>query len=88
LSAIVTFRGHQIGDVCVFIRSSHSNMLVLSTFIMDFVLLAFMLAGVLRWHDSRRKGGTWWLLTSQVGLHHLVDNAWSFDLISHADIRA
>jgi len=69
----------------MFDSSSRAGALVLSTFITDFVLLVLMLAGVVRWHNSHGRGGIWWLLTSQVSLHHLADNAWPFDLMAHAD---
>ncbi|KAH9969912.1 hypothetical protein BC827DRAFT_47296 [Russula dissimulans] len=63
-----TFRGHKIGGVtgaCVLIDSSGSTIIVLSTFITDLVLLSLMFAGLLRWHNSRRRGGIWWLLYTQ-----------------------
>ena len=84
MSGVVTFRGHWIDGICVFIRSSRASVVVLSTFIMDFVLLALMLAGVLRWSNSRGKGGIWWLLYTQASLHRIIDNAWSFNLMAHA----
>jgi len=49
LYSIVTFRGHQVDAFCLFVHTSHASILILSTFITDFVLLAFMLSGVLRW---------------------------------------
>jgi len=32
---------------------------------MDLVLLLLMLAGLLRWRNSRKRGGMWWLLYTQ-----------------------
>ncbi|KAH9969922.1 hypothetical protein BC827DRAFT_48052 [Russula dissimulans] len=63
--SVSTFRGHQIDGACVFIHSSCSNIVILSTFIMDLVILLLMLSGVLRWRNSRRRGGMWWLLYMQ-----------------------
>jgi hypothetical protein len=82
---VSTFRGHQIDGACVFIHSSCSNIVILSTFIMDLVILLLMLSGVLRWRNSRRRGGMWWLLYMQASLHYLVDNEWPFDLMAHTD---
>jgi len=62
--SISAFRGLQINGVCMFIRSSHASILVLSTFITDLILLALMLLGALRWRNSRR-GRVWWLLYRQ-----------------------
>jgi hypothetical protein len=72
--SISAFRGFRVNGVCVFIRSSIGSIFVLSTFITDLVLLALMLIGALRWHNSRR-GRIWWLLYMQANLHHLVINA-------------
>ncbi|KAH9966896.1 hypothetical protein BC827DRAFT_707040 [Russula dissimulans] len=63
--SISTFPGHRINGVCVLTRSSRTSIIGLSAFITDFVLLALMLAGVLRWPNSRRRGGIWWLLYTQ-----------------------
>jgi len=63
--SVSTFRGHQIDGACVFIHSSRSNIIILSTFITDLVLLSLMLAGLLRWRNSRRRGGIWWILYTQ-----------------------
>jgi len=62
---VSTFRGLKLDGACLYIHSSRANVIVLSTFITDFVLLTLMLAGILRWHNNRRKGGIWWLLYTQ-----------------------
>jgi hypothetical protein len=67
------------------IHGFHSNIIVLSTFITDSILLGLMFVGVLRWPNSRMRGRTWWLLYTQASLHHLVDNGWPFNLIPHAN---
>jgi len=58
----------------MFNRGSHVNILVLSTFIIDFSILALMVAGVLRWRNIRGRGGIWWVLYTQASLHRLGDN--------------
>jgi len=63
--SISTFRGHQINGVCALTRSSRTGIIGISAFITDFVLLVLMLGGVLRWPNSRRRGGIWWLLYTQ-----------------------
>jgi len=63
--SVSTYRGHQVGDACVPIHNSRSSIIVLSTFITDLLLLSLMLSGILRWHNSRRRGGIWWLLYTQ-----------------------
>jgi hypothetical protein len=45
-----------------------TRLFIFSTFASDLVFLAFMLAGVLRWKEPRRKGGIWWVLYTQVKL--------------------
>jgi len=62
---VSTYRGHQVGDACVPIHSSRLSIIVLSAFITDLILLSLMLAGILRWHNIRRRGGMWWLLYTQ-----------------------
>jgi hypothetical protein len=82
---VSTRRTHQINGTCMAIHGFHSNIIVLSTFITDSILLGLMFVGVLRWPNSRMRGRTWWLLYTQASLHHLVDNGWPFNLIPHAN---
>ncbi|KAH9969862.1 hypothetical protein BC827DRAFT_1263031 [Russula dissimulans] len=69
LYSIITFRGHQVDAFCLFVHTSHASILVLSTFITDFVLLVLMLAGVMRWYSIRGRSGVLQLLYSQASSH-------------------
>ncbi|KAH9969917.1 hypothetical protein BC827DRAFT_1163984, partial [Russula dissimulans] len=60
-----TLRGDKIDGAGMFIHLSHSNIIILSTFFTDLVLLSLMFAGLLRWRNSRRRGGIWWTLYTQ-----------------------
>jgi len=71
---MAAFRGEHGDSYCVFNRGSHVDILVLSTFLTDFSILALMFTGVLRWRNIRGRGGVWWVLYTQASLHHLVDN--------------
>jgi hypothetical protein len=59
-------RGHWEASICALEHTSHARLYVFSTFITDLVLLALMLAGVLRWCSIRGRGEIWQLMYTQV----------------------
>jgi len=58
-------RGHWAASVCALEHTSRAKLYVFSTFITDLVLLALMLAGVLRWCNIHGRSATWQLMYTQ-----------------------
>ncbi|KAH9969863.1 hypothetical protein BC827DRAFT_1263032 [Russula dissimulans] len=63
--SISTLRGHQVDGVCLMVHSSRTSVLIISTSITDISILLLMLAGVLRWHKIRERGGILRLMYTQ-----------------------
>jgi hypothetical protein len=70
LSGVATSRGYWTGINCGLVHTEHTKISIFTTLITDVILLTLMLIGVLRWKESREKGGVWWLLYTQVSPSH------------------
>ncbi|KAI9436280.1 hypothetical protein H4582DRAFT_466502 [Lactarius indigo] len=75
IHGVVVLRGNWseslVGAVCNVTNTSETRTNILVSFVTDLVLLALMLTGLLRWENSRLKGGIWWLLYTQ-GLAYMI----------------
>ena len=73
LSVVATSQGHLADGHCVFDGILRTRVCIITTFVSDLVLLAFMISGVLRWKGIQERGGTWWLLYKQASLTDSAD---------------
>ncbi|KAH9999662.1 hypothetical protein BJV74DRAFT_166007 [Russula compacta] len=63
--SVATFVGQRIGMFCEEDNTLHNRISIFCTFTTDLILLALMLAGVLRWKGEGESGYLWWLLYTQ-----------------------
>jgi hypothetical protein len=65
-SGIAIVRAAWRGSLCEITNSPTTKINIFVTTITDCVLLALMFIGLLRWEKAHQRGGTWWLLYTQV----------------------
>lgn len=68
-SGIAIVKGAWSGSFCGITNTPAFKINILITCTTDWVLLALMLIGLLRWEKAHLRGGIWWLLYTQVDFH-------------------